>query len=304
MSRDAARGAAGAAGGADLRAGRAPDRGDVPVPAAGRRLRRAAGLGVVGPAVVLGVAGVEVPAGAGHRPRAGPRRPRPAGPAGDPGRVRRRAAVVCQGAGADPDRHPGHRGGPGRAGRADDRRPAGAVRPRAPPGVPRLRPARPGRAAGDLAGGRRGRVAGDDGPPARRPGPGADPGAARRRRRPGPPPPPRLRRRFRGNAGPSRTAAAQASHPDAGAPPGGNPEADVPEAAGLAASARGGRSACEQPGDERPGSGGPEAGSPQAASLADALAGIAADYLAGKIAAAANPDLYQVIVHVGPEALA
>ena len=43
-------------------------------------------------------------------------------------------AVVCQGAGADPDRHPGHRGGAGRAGRADDREPAGAVRPGAPAG--------------------------------------------------------------------------------------------------------------------------------------------------------------------------
>jgi hypothetical protein len=40
-----------------------------------------------------------------------------------------------------------------------------------------------------------------------------------------------------------------------------------------------------------------------ASSLADALTGLASDYLAGKISAAANPDLYQVIVHVGPEAL-
>jgi hypothetical protein len=42
---------------------------------------------------------------------------------------------------------------------------------------------------------------------------------------------------------------------------------------------------------------------PAATSLADALTGIAADYLAGKIATAANPDIYQVVVHVGPEAL-
>jgi 5-methylcytosine-specific restriction endonuclease McrA len=42
---------------------------------------------------------------------------------------------------------------------------------------------------------------------------------------------------------------------------------------------------------------------PGAQSLADALASIAADYLAGKITAADNPDIYQVIVHVGPEAL-
>jgi len=40
------------------------------------------------------------------------------------------------------------------------------------------------------------------------------------------------------------------------------------------------------------------------ASLADALVGMAEGYLAGKIAAAANPDIYQVIVHVGTEALA
>jgi hypothetical protein len=37
--------------------------------------------------------------------------------------------------------------------------------------------------------------------------------------------------------------------------------------------------------------------------LADALVDIAAGVLAGKIASAANPDIYQVIVHVGPEAL-
>ena len=39
------------------------------------------------------------------------------------------------------------------------------------------------------------------------------------------------------------------------------------------------------------------------AGLADALVGIAGAVLAGKITAAGNPDLYQVIVHVGPEAL-
>jgi 5-methylcytosine-specific restriction endonuclease McrA len=39
------------------------------------------------------------------------------------------------------------------------------------------------------------------------------------------------------------------------------------------------------------------------ASLADALVEVAGAYLAGKIATAGNPDLYQVIVHVGPEAL-
>jgi 5-methylcytosine-specific restriction endonuclease McrA len=40
------------------------------------------------------------------------------------------------------------------------------------------------------------------------------------------------------------------------------------------------------------------------ASLADALVQVAGTYLSGKIAAAGNPDIYQVIVHVGPEALA
>jgi 5-methylcytosine-specific restriction endonuclease McrA len=39
------------------------------------------------------------------------------------------------------------------------------------------------------------------------------------------------------------------------------------------------------------------------ASLADALVQVAGTYLKGKIAAAGNPDIYQVIVHVGPEAL-
>src|SRR5262249_45713793 len=39
------------------------------------------------------------------------------------------------------------------------------------------------------------------------------------------------------------------------------------------------------------------------ASLADALVQVAETYLSEKIARAGNPDLYQVIVHVGPEAL-
>ena len=39
------------------------------------------------------------------------------------------------------------------------------------------------------------------------------------------------------------------------------------------------------------------------ASLADALVEVAGAYLSGKIATAGNPDIYQVIVHVGPEAL-
>jgi 5-methylcytosine-specific restriction endonuclease McrA len=39
------------------------------------------------------------------------------------------------------------------------------------------------------------------------------------------------------------------------------------------------------------------------ASLADALVEMAGAYLSGKIVTAGNPDLYQVVVHVGPEAL-
>ena len=39
------------------------------------------------------------------------------------------------------------------------------------------------------------------------------------------------------------------------------------------------------------------------ASLADALVQVAGAYLTGKISTAGNPDIYQVIVHVGPEAL-
>jgi len=52
-----------------------------------------------------------------------------------------------------------------------------------------------------------------------------------------------------------------------------------------------------------PGSAAPDQPEPAATSLADALTGIAADFLGGKIATAANPDIYQVIVHVGPDAL-
>jgi hypothetical protein len=42
---------------------------------------------------------------------------------------------------------------------------------------------------------------------------------------------------------------------------------------------------------------------PAPAGLADALVEVAGAFLGGKIAAASNPDIYQVIVHVGPEAL-
>ena len=42
---------------------------------------------------------------------------------------------------------------------------------------------------------------------------------------------------------------------------------------------------------------------PTPAGLADALVDLAGAFLGGKIARASNPDIYQVIVHVGPEAL-
>jgi 5-methylcytosine-specific restriction endonuclease McrA len=47
-----------------------------------------------------------------------------------------------------------------------------------------------------------------------------------------------------------------------------------------------------------------ETSASSAGSLADALVEVAGAYLAGKIAATSDPDLYQVVVHLGPEALA
>jgi Domain of unknown function (DUF222)/HNH endonuclease len=46
-----------------------------------------------------------------------------------------------------------------------------------------------------------------------------------------------------------------------------------------------------------------DAGVRDSTSLADALVELSRSFLAGKIAAAGNPDIYQIIVHVGPEAL-
>lgn len=43
---------------------------------------------------------------------------------------------------------------------------------------------------------------------------------------------------------------------------------------------------------------------PTSSSLADALMAVAESFLAGKVATAANPDIYQVIVHVGTDVLA
>jgi 5-methylcytosine-specific restriction endonuclease McrA len=67
---------------------------------------------------------------------------------------------------------------------------------------------------------------------------------------------------------------------------------------------RGAGVSADTPASSAPGE--PPAGQPpiSAGSLADALVEVAGAYLAGKIAAASDPDLYQVVVHVGPEALA
>ena len=60
----------------------------------------------------------------------------------------------------------------------------------------------------------------------------------------------------------------------------------------------------DRPSDAQPGDKTAPASEQQtAASLAGALVDLAGGYLAGKIARASNPDIYQVIVHVGPEAL-
>ncbi|HEY7015733.1 MAG TPA: DUF222 domain-containing protein, partial [Streptosporangiaceae bacterium] len=67
---------------------------------------------------------------------------------------------------------------------------------------------------------------------------------------------------------------------------------------GVSAETRAGAAA--GPGDGE--AGGPGGGTCRA-SLADALVKVAGAYLSGKIAAAGNPDIYQVIVHVGPEVL-
>jgi len=71
-------------------------------------------------------------------------------------------------------------------------------------------------------------------------------------------------------------------------------------AGGVPAGTHGGDGAAASPDD------GARAGPGAAAcraSLADALVEVAGAYLSGKITTAGNPDIYQVIVHVGPEAL-
>jgi hypothetical protein len=77
---------------------------------------------------------------------------------------------------------------------------------------------------------------------------------------------------------PHRVAGGPAAAPPAAAPPGPQAAADGPQAAADGAD-------------------------PEPAGLAGALVAIAGAVLAGKITTAGNPDLYQVIVHVGPEAL-
>ena len=103
-----------------------------------------------------------------------------------------------------------------------------------------------------------------------------------------------------------RAAADDCEHPhrlhpdpaeDTGQAAGGGPSAGgVPVPAGT----RAGDDASGDPGDGDPA--GQDAGTCRA-SLADALVEVAGMYLSGKIATAGNPDIYQVIVHVGPEAL-
>jgi len=95
-----------------------------------------------------------------------------------------------------------------------------------------------------------------------------------------------------------RAAAGDCEHPH-------RPHSDPAEETGPSA---GGVPAETRAGDVAPGDpGGGDLGRPSAgtcrASLADALVEVAGAYLSGKIATAGNPDIYQVIVHVGPEAL-
>ena len=94
---------------------------------------------------------LEMPAVAGDRPGTCPGRAGLARPARAARRVRRRADVVRQDPGADPDRRPGHRTRPGRDRQADDRQPARPVRPRPPAGQSRRRRHRPDPAPTDLA---------------------------------------------------------------------------------------------------------------------------------------------------------
>jgi hypothetical protein len=108
-----------------------------------------------------------------------------------------------------------------------------------------------------------------------------------------------------------RAAAGDCEHPHRPHPePAENtgPAADSGPAAGGLRGVRAGTRVGAAAGDSGDGDGDPDepagqdAGSCRA-SLADALVEVAGTYLSAKIATAGNPDIYQVIVHVGPEAL-
>jgi 5-methylcytosine-specific restriction endonuclease McrA len=90
-----------------------------------------------------------------------------------------------------------------------------------------------------------------------------------------------------------RAAAGDCEHPHR------NRAEDAGSADGVSAETPADPDAADSPGDGQPG----RDNTTCQASLADALVTVAGAYLSGKIATAANPDIYQVIVHVGPEAL-
>jgi len=104
----------------------------------------------------------------------------------------------------------------------------------------------------------------------------------------------------------TRTARTADAAEDSGPAENSTPADDVPARDSRRGGDGGGVSAETRP-SAAAGPGGGAAGRPGGgtcrASLADALVEVAGAYLSGKIAAAGNPDLYQVIVHVGPEAL-
>jgi len=102
-----------------------------------------------------------------------------------------------------------------------------------------------------------------------------------------------------------RAAAGDCEHPNRAHPDsahGDNTHGDNTPPAGAAADVSAETPADapgEEDGDLRPGADRAAC----AASLADALVEVSKAFLSGKIATAGNPDIYQVIVHVGPEAL-
>ncbi len=108
-----------------------------------------------------------------------------------------------------------------------------------------------------------------------------------------------------------RAAAGDCEHPHR---PHGDPAEDIAPAAQDTGSAEdtgpaavrvpaGTRTGAKASGDAGDGDSAGQKAETCRASLADALVEVAAAYLSRKIATAGNPDIYQVIVHVGPEAL-